>query len=151
MNHQGRSAIAEHGVIVAPGIHVLVLNRGLRCPVSLDGEVRHVACVMSFWTLEAMLLPIRIEVSAGRLKIGSLTLCVLMNMHGVLAGRKILYIQVDTHAGLAPFHGGAPDAFSLGVLEFDGCALACGVKPSAAENQGEENGKRLGSFHNTKL
>jgi hypothetical protein len=25
------------------------------------------------------------------------------------------------------------------------------VKPSAAENQGEQYGKRLGSFHNTKL
>ena len=151
MNHQRRSAIAEYGMGVAPGVYVLVRNAGFGRPVGLDGEILHVARVMSFRILEAMLLPIRIEVSPGGFEIGTLTLCVLMDMHGVLAGRKILQVQVDLYPGLIPFHGGGANAFSLGVLEFNSCALAGSVKPRAAEKQGEQYGEGFGSFHKAKL
>jgi hypothetical protein len=80
---------------------------------------------MAFGVLQAVLLGVGIEMRARGFEVGSIALGVLMEVDGVLTGRKIVKVKLETDSGsLLPEHDGAY-VLALGVLDCDfgfGCA-----------------------------
>src|SRR5207302_8251941 len=78
MDDQGRPAVAEHRMIVASEIYLLVRDGHLGRAIGPDHKIRHVAGVVTFRILEPMFFAVGIEMSARRLEVRTLTLGGLM-------------------------------------------------------------------------
>jgi len=126
VNHDGRPAVREQGVRPGAEVHVLVRDRRLQGAVRSDRDVHHVAGVRPVWVLEAVLLDLRIEVSAGGREAGRLAFGHLMDVDRVLSGRQVLQVEGDADSGLRRRDLGGPDRCAAGVLEFylDGLCAA---------------------------
>jgi len=104
-------------------IDILIHDFRLGASVGFDQEILHIAGMWAIRILQAMLFVIRIEMGSCGLEVGRLALGVLMNMYGVLAGRKMLEIETDFDSGASTSYRSFPNAPALGVFEFD--LLAC--------------------------
>ena len=123
MDDQGRPAVAEHRMIVAAEIYILVRDGHLARAIRPNHKIRHVAGVVTFRILEPMFLAVGIEMPARRLEVGPLTLRGLMHVHGVLTGWQILKVQLNFHSGLALFQRGRSHTFTFAVFHFHSRAL----------------------------
>ena len=125
MDDDGSAAVAEERVGAIAESYVFVLEFRVGFAFGIDGEVLHVAGVMAFGVLQAVLLGVGIEMRARGFEVGSIALGVLMEVDGVLTGRKIVKVKLETDSGsLLPEHDGAY-VLALGVLDCDfgfGCA-----------------------------
>ena len=157
MNDDRRSAVTEQRMAIAGifQIHVSVSEFHGGFAVWLDGEVHHVASVMAFGALQAMLFAVWIEVRAGGLEVGTIALGILMKVDAVRARGQImqLYIEYHPRALRAAFtfrQCNRAHAFALGIFHFNhsfGCAS------ERAENDGERyrSDEQLFVFHGHKL
>ena len=119
MDHQRGAAIAEDGMAVTwSPIHIFVDDTRLRFAISVDGEVWHIAGMMTFGILQAVLLVVRIEMRAGRFEIWRVTLWILVDVDGVLSGRQIVQVELHDHA-IALVHERGTYALALSVFQFD--------------------------------
>ena len=96
---------------------------------------------MAFRIFQSVLFVLGIEVPAGRLEIGSITLRRLVHVNGVLTRRQILQIEVQRHTiALGFLQGHGPDTFALGILELSSL-FVCRVQQRCSEQKTEgENG-----------
>lgn len=98
MNHQRRPAIAEQRMAVVAERDVLVHDLELGCALSVYGEVVHVASMVAFRILQAMLFTLRIEVRAGGFEIRRIALWFLMKVQRVLSRRQAVEAELHGHA-----------------------------------------------------
>ena len=126
MNHDCGSAVAEQGMTVVAEIHILVLDGELGRSAFRDSEVRHVAGVVTFRILQAMLFVIRVKVWPGRLEVRHVTFRVLVNMDGVFPGRKISKIQRDLYALFCRRQLCRSDALAIRILQMDNFFVSLG-------------------------
>src|SRR5437588_3300871 len=98
VNHDCGPAVAEQRMAVVAEIHILVLNGELGRSAFRDGEIRHVAGVVTFRILQSMLFVIRVKVWPGRLEVRHVSLGVVLIMDGVLPGPLISLMQSDLTA-----------------------------------------------------
>lgn len=79
------------------------------------------------WVLKSVLLPIWIEVPAGRFEVRRITFGDLMDVNRVLARRKVPQIEVNIDPVRRFRKNGGSDPLSLSVLEIysDAFALLC--------------------------
>src|SRR5271165_1061796 len=99
VDHDGGAPVGEDGV-GGRGVkaHVLVHQGYGDLAVGLHGQVLgHVAIVVTVGILVSVLLGCGVEVSAGGLEVGWIALGVLVNVDGVLAGRKVLQVDLDLY------------------------------------------------------
>ena len=66
--------------------------------VSADAEVHHVASVVAFGILQAVLLAVWIKVWTGGLEVGTIAFGVLMEVNAVFARRQIMKLYIEYHA-----------------------------------------------------
>jgi len=98
VNHQRRPAIAEQRMAVVAERDVLVHDLELGCALSVYGEVVHVASMVAFRILQAMLFTLRIEVRAGGFEIRRIALWFLMKVQRVLSRRQAVEAELHGHA-----------------------------------------------------
>ena len=106
----------------------------------------HVAGVMAFGILQAVLLGFGIEMRAGRFEVGGTALGVLMNVDGVLAGRKIMKAELYADTWSLLPQGDCADGFALSVLEFD-FGLGGAGESGDGQNRGKGNERKSKVFH----
>ena len=94
MDYYGGAAVAEERVGAVAQSYVVVLEFCIGLTIRVDDEVLHVASVVAFGILQAVLLAIGIEMRAGRLEVGGIALGVLVEVDGVLAGREIVQVKL---------------------------------------------------------
>lgn len=144
MDHESSSTVTEDGMrVVAPG-DVLIFALEVGFAVGCDAEIGPVPCVMTFGILEAMLLAIGIEVWSCGFEIGRLALGILMEVDGMLSGRKVL--NADFHANTwsgVPKNGGTND-LALRVLELN---QDLGGTGGGQRDDEECEGEKAGGFH----
>src|ERR1019366_5851761 len=116
VNHQRSAAVGEQGVGFAAGSQHdrVILYRGLRGAVGLHREIGHVPGMMAAGIEHAVLLVVRIEMRTGRLEVGRIALGVLMEVQRVLAGRQVLYVELDFDAFARRVDSSRADAIALG-------------------------------------
>src|SRR5262249_1517626 len=98
VNNDRRAAIAEQRIRTFAERDILILELTAGLPVCIDAEIRHVASVVAFGVLQAVFFGTRIEVRSSRLKIRPFTLRNLMEMNGMLSGRQVVEIELNTHS-----------------------------------------------------
>ena len=89
------AAVAEERVGVVAESYVFVLQFAIGFAFGVDGEVRHVAGVVAFGILQAVLFAVGIEMRAGGFEVGGIALGILMEVDGVLAGRKTVKMKLE--------------------------------------------------------
>ncbi len=109
-------------------------------PVGADGEVRQVAGVVTFGALEAVLLVRGIEVRAGALELGSLTLAGSVDVDAVLAGGQALHLDGELHHAPRAGEGGRTDLLALGVLQRGARGRDVGGERAAGKAEAEDGG-----------
>src|SRR5580700_2905660 len=88
--------------------------------VFFDDEVQHVAGVVAFGTLQAVLLAVWIEVWTGRLEVGTIALGILMEVNAVFARRQIMHLYIEYHAlGSALRQDNRSQALALGIFHLN--------------------------------
>lgn len=102
-----------------------------------------VTLLMVRWFLMRPMVRVAIEMSAGRSE-GRLALSHLVDMDGMLAWRQVFEIQLDLHTGFAAAQHRRAHAVSLGILQFDGNGLICGIYGSGHQ------ASRRGDHHNSR-
>jgi hypothetical protein len=140
------AAIAEERVRAVPESYVFILKSGAGFAFHVDGEVLHVAGVVAFGIIEAVLLSVRIKMRAGRFEIGSIALGVLMKVDGVLARRKIVKLKLEADARAFLPEGDRAYGFALSVLDFDFSFGGAGKRGDGEQGCDGDEGKRL-MFH----
>jgi len=128
VDHEGYAAIAEKRVRVGAEGDIVIDDGRLGRAGAADGEVGHVAGVMAVGIFEAVLFAVGVEMRSGGLEVRCIAFGVLMEMQRVLAGRQVLQVELDRHAGLCGLQRGGADALAFGVLEFDNALRAGGEK-----------------------
>src|SRR5260370_3474873 len=98
MHYQRRAATGKYRVRTITQRYARSDDRGLGFAFGVGGKVGYVARVRTFRVLQSMLFAIRIEVRAGRLEVRHITLCILVNVDGVLARREVVQVQRDLDA-----------------------------------------------------
>ena len=73
---------------VSAEVHVFVQYRDGRFAFAIYREVRHIPGMMPIRILKPVLLSIRIKMRARGFEVRRIALGILMNMNGVLSGRK---------------------------------------------------------------
>ena len=126
VNHDCGPAVAEQRMAVVAEIHILVLNGELGRSAFRDGEIRHVAGVVTFRILQSMLFVIRVKVWPGRLEVRHVTFRVLVNMDSMFPGRKISKIQPDLHALFCRYQLCCSDALAIRILQMDNFFVSLG-------------------------
>ena len=133
MDDDGSAAVAEERVGAIAESYVFVLEFRVGFAFGIDGEVLHVAGVMAFGILQAVLLGVGIEMRAGGFEVGGIALGVLMKVDAMFAGREIVKAELEADPrSLLPQNDRA-DIFALGVLDVDlgfGCAGKSEIKKS---------------------
>ncbi len=119
VDDDGGAAVAEEGVGAVAEGYVVILESGVGFAFHVDDEVLHVAGVVAFGIVEAMLFAVGIEMGAGGFEIGRIAFGVLVEVDGVLAGRKIVQVKLEADAWSLLRHGDGADGLALSVLEFD--------------------------------
>src|SRR6516165_2865165 len=145
MDHQGRSAVGEQGVIAIAQIYQRSLECVLRRAVTLDREVRHVTRMRPLWVLQPMVLLVRIEMWAGRRERWPLTLGRLVNVRGMLAGRQVLEVERNRNAGTAlvlAYRGGA-NALSHRIPQFHRDRSAGGAHDGSSDESDNRTNQTL--------
>jgi len=120
VDDDGSATIGENRIAARKfvgNIFVHELEMGLAFGVC--GEVLHVAGVMAFGILQAVLLACRIEMRAGGFKVRRFTLGILVNMDRVLARRQVVESQVEADASLAARYNAGADDLAFRIFEFD--------------------------------
>lgn len=113
------ASVAEYGVAaLAPG-HVFIFPLEMRFAVRVNREVGIVSGVVAFGIFQSMLFAIGIEMRACGLKVRRLTLCVLMKMDSVFAGRQILDVDFDADAWAGLPENCAARYLALSILELN--------------------------------
>src|SRR5580698_5190910 len=74
---------------------------------------------MALWVVEAMLLAGRVEVASRRLEVGRIALRLLVEVHGMNAGRQILQLQFHLHASSLGKDRRRAHIRALGVFQLD--------------------------------
>lgn len=92
VNDDSRSGIAEKRMAVVAKVYILVRERELRLTVSTHGEVGHVTGMATLGILQAVLLPVRIEMWTCRFEVWLIALGVLMEVQRMLAWQQIFEI-----------------------------------------------------------
>src|SRR5580700_665643 len=140
MHHNRRPAIAEQRVRPVHKRHLVVLQLdSVGLALSVNCEVPNIPGVVPVWTIEPVLLALRIEMSARRLKIRPLALRNLVEVNAVLPRGQIVQMQFDAHPWpLLPERSRA-HTLSLCILEFD-LQLSFGLSraPAWQRNQHQE-------------
>jgi hypothetical protein len=97
--------------------------------------------------------PHRVEVGSGRLEVGRLAFCELVDMQGVLAGRQVLDIELDSYAVRRFGKGCGANALALGVFNIDREWFGCGIGGgySGAARQDKQTHKIRDNFHRSSL
>ncbi len=113
------ASIAEERVRAVAESYVAVFQARVGFAFHIDDEVVHVAGVVAFGILQAVLLALGIEMRPRGLEVGSVALGVLMKMDGVLAGRKIVKVKLEAYARPVLRQEYGAHGFALSVLEFD--------------------------------
>lgn len=126
MNNQRSSAIAEQRVAVGAisKEHVIVSQLELGDALFVDAEVHHVAGVVPFGILKAVLFSVGIEVWARGLEVRTIALGVLMKVNGVSARRQVMQVKVKPYpraflAGSALHYRDRAHALALGIFHLD--------------------------------
>jgi hypothetical protein len=157
MNDQRGSTIAEKRMAIAAisQIDVSVSEFHGGFAVGVDGEVHHVASVMAFGILQAVLFAVWIEVRSGRLEIGTIALGVLMKVDAVRARGQIVQLYIEYHprafrATLTFRQCNCAHALALGIFHFNHSFCCAGER---AENDGERyrSDEQLFVFHGPEL
>jgi hypothetical protein len=113
------ASVAEERVGVGAESYVFVLDLRIGFALGIDGEVFHVAGVMTFGIIEAMLLAFGIEMRTGGFEIRRIAFWILVEVNGVLAGGKAVKMQLEGDGcSLLPHENGAY-VLALGIFEFD--------------------------------
>lgn len=99
--------------------YVFIFDLRVGFALGIDGEVFHITGVVAFRIIESVLLAFGIEMWAGGLEIRRFALRLLMEMDGVLAGRKIVEMQLEGDGRSVLRDENAAYIFALGVFEFD--------------------------------
>src|ERR1700740_1914168 len=94
-----------------------------------EGEVGHVTSVRALGVLQAMVFLVGIEMWTRRREPGPFALSHLVDVCGMLSGRKVLHVQLDRPAGPAFSAGecGSTDTLPLSIFELHGYRFARGV------------------------
>jgi hypothetical protein len=121
------AAVAEEGMGAVAKSHVVILQLGMRDTFVVHVEIFHVAGMVAFGILQAVFLPFRIEVGAGRLEIGAVALGILMKVDGMLAERKIVKVELEHDALSVLRHDDRARGLTAGVFDCD-FDLGCGGK-----------------------
>jgi hypothetical protein len=149
VNHQCRSAIAEQGVAVVAESDVLVHYPELGCALGAYVEVVHVAGMVAFGILQAMLLALGIEVRSGRLEIRRVALRLLMKVQRMLPRGQAVEAELHGHArrcSLARQHC-CPYALALSVFQCDrGLGRGC-ERQGGKQTECDGEGQPIGGFH----
>ena len=119
VDDDGGAAVAEKRVGAVAEGNVVVFESGVGFAFHVDDEVLHVAGVVAFGIVEAVPFIVGIEMRAGGFEIGRIALGVLVEVDGVLAGRKIVQVKLEADAWSLLRDGDGADGLALGVLEFD--------------------------------
>ena len=100
MNDDGRSTIAEERMAIArvSQIDVSVSEFHAGFAVFVDGEVHHIASMMAFGILQAVLFSIGIEVRSRGLEVGTIALGVLMEVDAMRARWQIVQFYIENHS-----------------------------------------------------
>ena len=98
VDHDRGAAVAEQRVRAFAEGYVFILQFCVSFALRVYGEVLHVAGVMAFGILQAVLLAVRIEMRAGRFEVGGIALGSLMEMDGVLARSKAMKVKLESDA-----------------------------------------------------
>src|SRR5262249_47717954 len=137
-------------------VQISIKNRVVRRAILIDLEVLHIAKMVAFRILQAVLLACGIEVRSRRLEVGPLALRHLMNVDGMLAGRQIPHIKLDTRrlTGESGWLASEGDrcrthVMTFGVLEanFNRRSVIGEQRESGTNDQGNQ-GKL---FHSSKI
>ena len=96
MNYDAGAAVAEDRVGAVAESYVFVIEFGGGFAFGVDSEVQHVAGVMAFGILEAVLLGVGIEMRASGFEVGGIAFGILMEVDGVLAGRKAVKMKLES-------------------------------------------------------
>jgi len=136
MDDQRSSAIAEQRMVVGTisKDHVIVSQLELGGALIVDAEVHHVAGVVPFGILKAVLFSVGIEVWARGLEVRTIALGVLMEVNGVSARRQVMQIKVKPHpgaflAGSALHYRDRAHALTLGIFHLDHSFGRAGQRP----------------------
>ena len=100
VDDERRAPIAEKRVSVVAEVNVLVGEADFGFSVGANGEVGHVAGMVTIGIVEAVLFAVRIKMRTCGFKVRPFALRVLMEMDSVLARREIFEVelQADTTA-----------------------------------------------------
>ncbi len=157
MNDQRCSTIAEERMAIAAIFQIDVSVTEFHCgfSVCLDGEVQHIASVMAFGTLQAVLFAVWIEVRTSGLKVGTIALGILMKVDTVRARRQImqLYLEYDACALRAAFTFRQCDrahALALGIFHFNH-RFGCAGERAENDDQRYRSDEQLLVFHGPEL
>lgn len=129
VDYDGGAAVAEERVGAVGQGYVVVLQLGVGDASIVDVEVFHVASVMTFGILEAVLLAIGIEVRAGGFEVRAVAFGILVKVDSVLAGREIVKIKLEGDSGPVLRDDDGARGLTIGVFNSDlrfGCAWNCG-------------------------
>jgi hypothetical protein len=116
VNNDGRAAVGKYGMLIAAHGDAGGNDGDVRGAIVGDDqeEIRNVAGHGA-----AAGVARGIKVWTGGLEIGRIAFGVLMNVHGVLAGRKILDIEFEADAIGSAGEGRGAHRFALGILNID--------------------------------
>jgi hypothetical protein len=98
VNHQCRAAIAEQGVAVVAQGYILVYDLHVSSAFGVYREVVHVAGMVAFGILQAMLLSIRIEMRSRRLEVGRIALRLRMEVESVHSRWQVMESRLYDHS-----------------------------------------------------
>ena len=119
------AAVAQERMGAVAEAYVVILQFGVGDTSIVNVEILHVAGVVAFGILQAVLLTFRIEMRAGGLEIGGVALGILMKVDSMLAGRKIVKVQLERDALSVLRHDDGACGLTVGVFDCDfglGCA-----------------------------
>jgi hypothetical protein len=140
------AAVAEKRVSAFAESYVFVFHFQIGFAFGVYGEVVHVAGVMAFGILQAVLLGFGIEMRASRFEVGNIALGVLMKVDGVLARRKIMKAQLESDTRPLRPKADRANGFALGVLEFD-FGLGGAGESGDGQNRGKGDERKSKVFH----
>ena len=96
VNDDCGAAVAEERVGAVAESYVFVIEFRGSFAFGVDGEVQHVAGVMAFGILQAVLLGVGIEMRAGGFEVGGIALGILMKVDSVLAGWEAVQAKLES-------------------------------------------------------
>jgi hypothetical protein len=119
MNHDCGASVGEERVRAVRESDVFVLDACVRFSFHIHREVQHVSGMVAFGILQPVLLTVGIEVWACGLEIGSIALGILMKVDGMLAGWKVVQVELKRHARSLLRQRDSADVLALSVFDFD--------------------------------